>query len=406
MTSANKSFMGFLDRPQMVWWRKALFQVHLWAGVIVAAYMIAISLSGSILVYQRDLQDDTPRLAQNDSADDAKFDPIVAIAQKAYPGEPLDNIDLRTLDRRVVPVGLKDGERDRIVYVDSVSRKIVGEEILQARHPVLQFLEDLHNELAGGRSGALINGVGGFLLTLMSITGIVLWWPGRKNWKRALNIKWSARWARVNWDLHSAFGFWTLLLVGMWGITGAYFIFPQPFARGIAFFSSMAHMQEKPSQWRTSEGIHDPDAYIGKAQQLYPDAQLAYFYMNTARDGGVVKVFLSRDPERPLVMMEDVVSFDPATLEILSDISTRKLTAGEKLSLAVYSIHFGDFGGQSIKFLWFVIGLSPALLAITGLIMWWNRVLKKKWRNLKSPATQPISAPKLIPEEPTGSIAK
>jgi uncharacterized iron-regulated membrane protein len=105
-------------------------------------------------------------------------------------------------------------------------------------------------------------------------------------------------------------------------------------------------------------------------------------------------------------MMEDVVSFDPATLEILSDISTRKLTAGEKLSLAVYSIHFGDFGGQSIKFLWFVIGLSPALLAITGLIMWWNRALKKKWRKLKSPATQPISAPKLIPEEPTGSIAK
>ena len=398
--------MGFLDRPQMVWWRKALFQVHLWAGVIVAVYMIAISVSGSILVYQRDLQDDAPRLSQHPGAAESSFDPIVAVAQKAYPGEPLDNIDLRTLNRRVIPVGLKAGDRDRVIYVDSVSRQIVGQEFLQKRHSVLQFLEDLHNELAGGRSGAVVNGIGGFLLTAMSVTGIVLWWPGRKNWKRALNIKWNARWARVNWDLHSAFGFWTLLLVAMWGITGAYFIFPQPFARGIAFFSSMGHMQEKPSHWRTSQGIHDPDAYISKARQLYPDAQLAYFYMYTRQDGGFVKVFLSRDPQRPLVMMEDVVSFDPATLDILSDISTRKLTAGEKLSLAVYSIHFGDFGGQTIKFLWFVIGLSPALLAVTGLIMWWNRVLKKKWRKLKSPAPRPIPASTLVPEESTRSIAK
>ncbi len=398
--------MGFLDRPQMVWWRKALFQVHLWSGVIVAVYMIAISVSGSILVYQRDLQDDAPRLGLEHGATDVSLDPIVAVAQNAYPGEPLDNIDLRTLNRRVVPVGLKTGARDRIVYVDSISRQIVGEEILQERHPVLQFLEDLHNELAAGPSGAAINGIGGFLLTLMAITGIVLWWPGRKNWKRALNVKWNARWARVNWDLHSAFGFWTLLLVGMWGITGAYFIFPQPFKRGIALFSSMAQMQEKPSHWKTSQGIHDSDTYINKARQLYPDAQVAFFYAFTQNDGGFVKVFLSRDPEKPMTLMEDVVSFDPATLEILSDISTRRLTAGEKLSLAVYSIHFGDFGGQTIKFLWFAIGLAPALLAVTGLFMWWNRVLKKKWRKLKSSATRPISAPTLLSGQSRRSITK
>lgn len=376
--------MGFIDRPQMMGWRKALFQVHLWAGVAVALYILAISVSGSILVYQRDLQDDAPRLADDHGTASTRFDQTVAVAQARYPGEPLVDIDLRTWNRRVVPVGLKAGGRERIVYVDSATQRIVGNEILQARHPVLQFLEDLHNELAAGRSGAVVNGIGGFLLTLMSITGIVLWWPGKKNWKRAVKVKWDARWARLNWDLHSAFGFWTVVLIAMWGITGAYFIFPQPFQRGIAHFSSMAHMQEKESHWRTSQGVRGPDAYIHKAQQLYPDAQLAYFFMNTGQDGGVVKVFLSRNPAQSLTILEDVVSFDPATLEVLSDISTRNLTPGEKLSLAVYSIHFGDFGGQPIKFLWCVLGLTPALLTVTGLIMWWNRVLKKKWRSLRT----------------------
>jgi uncharacterized iron-regulated membrane protein len=397
--------MGFVDRPQGVLWRKALFQVHLWAGVIIAVYIIAISISGSILVYQRDIQDDAPRLGRDRHSDVRAYDPIVAVATRAFPAEPLENIDFQTLDRRVVPVGLKAGALDHIVYVDSVSLRIVREEILQERHPVLQFLELLHNELAAGVIGAKVNGAGGFLLLMMSITGIVLWWPGKRNWKRAVNVKWNARWARLNWDLHSAFGFWSLLLVAMWGITGAYFIFPQPFTGSIALFSSMAHMQEKPSQWRIAQGTHEPDAYINKARSMYPDSKLAYFFKNTFHDGGVVKVFLSRNPERPLTMVEDVISFDPATLEILSDISTSKLTAGEKLSLAVYSIHFGDFGGQPIKLLWFATGLFPAILSVTGLIMWWNRVLKKKWRALRNPALRPVSKARLALEHSKTSIS-
>ncbi|HEX6879268.1 MAG TPA: PepSY-associated TM helix domain-containing protein [Terriglobales bacterium] len=391
--------MGFLDRPQMLWWRRALFQVHLWAGVIIALYMVLISFTGSVLVYQRDIQDDAPRLGNDRGVKVSSYDSIVEVAQRAHPGEPLDNIDLRTLDRRVVPVGLKVGDRDRIVYVDSATLKIVAEEILQDRHPWLQLCEVLHNELAAGATGAWLNGIGGLLLTLMSITGVVLWWPGRKHWRRALSVKWNARWARLNWDLHSAFGFWSLLLVAMWGITGAYFIFPQPFARGLSLFSAMAHMREKPSHWRVEDGIRNPDSYIAKAAQLYPDSQLAYLYMNTRTTGGFVKVFLSRNPERPLVMLEDVISFEPATMEILSDISTRRLTAGEKLSLAVYSVHFGDFGGQAIKFLWFVIGLAPTLLTVTGLIMWWNRVLKKKWRMVRSSPAQIHPVPTPLPEE-------
>jgi uncharacterized iron-regulated membrane protein len=180
----------------------------------------------------------------------------------------------------------------------------------------------------------------------------------------------------------------------MWGITGAYFIFPQPFRDALAKISPMPHFDEKVSTWQPGQAIQNPDAYIQKAQQLYPESKLAYLYMSTGHPNGVVKVFLSRNPERPLVMLEDVVSFHPATLEILSDISTSKMTVGETVSLALYSIHFGDFGGAAVKFLWFVLGLVPGVLTVTGFIMWWNRVLKKKWRALRSyqPARTPAIA--------------
>jgi uncharacterized iron-regulated membrane protein len=75
-----------------------------------------------------------------------------------------------------------------------------------------------------------VNGVGAVLLVLLSMTGAIIWWPGSQSWRRGLLIDWRANWRRLNWSLHSAFGFWTLLFIFMWGVTGIYLAFPEPFA--------------------------------------------------------------------------------------------------------------------------------------------------------------------------------
>lgn len=374
--------MTFVKRPQSVWWRKTLFQVHLWTGVLIGLYVILISLTGSLLVFQREFESDAPRLGNDMQAGPESIGKLTAVALRSYPGSVLDNIDMRTRRRRVVSVGLKQGAQERIVYLDSETGRIVGDEVQQEKHRLLTLAEALHNELAAGARGAMWNGVGGGLLFVMGATGIVIWWPGEKHWKRAMKIKWDARWARLNWDLHSALGFWCLILVAMWGLSGAYFIFPAPFQRLIAVFSSMRHLNEKPSDWRPGDPVQSVDNLIDRAAALYPHDTLAYVYVDTYRPHGVVKVFLSRNPETPLSISEDVVSFQPASGEILSDISSTRWTVGERLALSIYSVHFGDFGGIPVKIVWALLGLVPALLSVTGYLMWWNRVLRKKWRSL------------------------
>ena len=47
-----------------------------------------------------------------------------------------------------------------------------------------------------------------FFATVLVATGAVVWWPGVSRWKRSLFIRSSAGWRRLNWDLHSALGFW------------------------------------------------------------------------------------------------------------------------------------------------------------------------------------------------------
>ena len=43
-------------------------------------------------------------------------------------------------------------------------------------------------------------------------------------------------------------------------------------------------------------------------------------------------------------------------------------------------LHFGTFGGTGVKVLWSILGLTPALMFISGVIMWWNRVLARRYR--------------------------
>ncbi len=44
----------WLRRPQGVGLRKAIFQVHLWSGLILALYVLVMSVSGTILIYRRE----------------------------------------------------------------------------------------------------------------------------------------------------------------------------------------------------------------------------------------------------------------------------------------------------------------------------------------------------------------
>lgn len=93
----------------------------------------------------------------------------------------------------------------------------------------VEWLVRFHETLLMGTAGRVVNGVGAAGLTLLCLTGAVIWWPGMKHWRRSLTVDWSSHFGRINWDLHSALGFWCFIFVLLWGISGIYFAFPEAF---------------------------------------------------------------------------------------------------------------------------------------------------------------------------------
>ena len=111
---------------------------------------------------------------------------------------------------------------------------IVYRNELAGRVPI-EWLVDFHANLLGGKTGRMVNGIGAISLVVLCVTGAVIWWPGTRHWRRSLTVDWRTSFARINWDLHSALGFWAFPFVIVWAVSGTYFTFPQLFNSLLVF---------------------------------------------------------------------------------------------------------------------------------------------------------------------------
>src|SRR6202040_4196856 len=85
--------------------------------------------------------------------------------------------------------------------------KDLGDALPYEPRPVV-WLVEFHDNLLGDRTGRLVNGVGALLLTVLCITGAIIWWPGTDRWRRSMLLHSKVGWRRFNWDLHSVLCFW------------------------------------------------------------------------------------------------------------------------------------------------------------------------------------------------------
>src|ERR1700674_5110661 len=84
-------------RPQNVWLRKALFQVHLWTGIGLGLYVLLMSVTGSALIFRRELTGPLarePRVATEPGARMTE-DELKQIAIRAYPDYEVTRVSLR-----------------------------------------------------------------------------------------------------------------------------------------------------------------------------------------------------------------------------------------------------------------------------------------------------------------------
>jgi uncharacterized iron-regulated membrane protein len=160
---------------------------------------------------------------------------LLAAARRIYPSATIGRIVDYHVPNEAVIVTLGAGTNANQRFLNPYT----GIDLGNARPfglRMVSYISQMHMTLMLGYTGRVMNGVGGLLTAALSLTGLVVWWPGLKRWRRSLTIHLDANPRRLNWDLHNAVGFWTFSIVFMWAITGAYLVFPRPFDKILASF--------------------------------------------------------------------------------------------------------------------------------------------------------------------------
>ena len=169
--------------------RRVSSWIHLYGGLVLGGLLIVISVSGSALVFEDALKawlrPDLHHVAP--SGERASIDEVLGAVEEAYPDATPWIVNLSTASTE--PTVVRLGPEASSVYVDPHRASVLG-----AQRPdegLVNTIVSLHVELLAGRMGGLVVGVSGLLLVLLTVTGLVLWWPRRlKALGAALRVAW------------------------------------------------------------------------------------------------------------------------------------------------------------------------------------------------------------------------
>ncbi|MGD0133628.1 MAG: PepSY-associated TM helix domain-containing protein [Bryobacteraceae bacterium] len=299
-------------QPQTVCLRKAIFQLHLWSGIGIGLYVLLISVTGSVLVYRNELYRAATRdpIMVAESGSRLTDEQLKTAATHAYPGYSVLSIGRMRNPDQAVSISLRGigGLRNRLF--NPYTGADLGDSVPLGILLVSRLLK-LHDDLLGGTTGRSINGIGALLIAVLALTGMVVWWPGIRTWRRSLTVPRNAGWQRFIWGLHGMLGFWTFGIILLFAVSGAYLGNPEK-------FQDLADRIEPLTDANARTRMVDQVTYW-----------LAYLHVGRINGIGIP-------------------------------------CSGP------------GFCDMTMKLLWAVLGLAPAAMFVTGAMMWWNRVARKK----------------------------
>ena len=375
---------NIVHHPRRLFLRKALFQIHLWAGIFLSLYLIVISVTGAILVFEDELTATTLPNGLNayNPADAATIPQVVNTFTTTHPNA---KIDLLTLPTPTIPAF-----QLRVTDTEHREFSLVADPQTAALHDQprnwLNVVHDLHVYLLLGQAhGIQINGIGAVILLALAITGICLWWPGVRVWTRGFRISLHHNWRRINYDTHNALGIWTLAIVTWWAISGIYFAWYRQVVAAINVISSVRNMMPptpSPSPSHTANALPATlDQILVSAHKASPHGTLFALSSATLHAPTILaEIDLAKPGD---FSHRDLITLDTATAKVLSVWHYgQNQSLGDWILWSMHPLHFGTLWGLPFKILWFLLGLSLAFLTATGLLMYWNRYLRKRWQSL------------------------
>jgi len=370
--------------------KKTLATIHLWLGVIFSIPFVLLGISGSVQMIHH-----LPERFDAASAPERSIVDIIEAAQTVAPegarvvgydapAAPGANAGVRFARPRTegeqrpqrpgagqIRVNVNPGD----LSAEQAAAPGAGQGLSFDR-----LMHDLHGRLLiPGGYGRQVVGWLGVFMTFLGISGMVMWWPRKNQWKQAFTFSFGKSGLKTNRDMHGAVGIWGWVVFVLVCVSGVYLCFPIAINSMVDAGAVVREArQPRPINVVPIDGQEpmSADAAVDLALDVVP--------------GGIVRsVNLPPQPDQPYrIQFSRAGDYNgtPQALVILDQWKQsvielrdpqRNYSTKDKWLVWQRQFHAGNGLGWWWWTLVFISGFLPLLFVITGISMW---LLKRRNR--------------------------
>ncbi|MDC6366327.1 MULTISPECIES: PepSY domain-containing protein [Flavobacteriaceae] len=366
--------------------RALINDIHLWLGLISGIIIFLVCLSGTILTFEKEIKQlFKEEMKIEPSGNKASLLSLVQDPKIQSKGQ-LTSITLPSEDHLPYEFVIKENPKQRrgtSYKINPYTSEVVAPQKTGVDAFMLSMFKLHRWLLLDIKWGRPIVGIATIIFLILSLTGIVLWFPKKLKWKnikKGFKIKTDANWKRINHDLHNTLGFYSCILILIMGITGLCWSF-EGYRDGLSSVLGAKVFGNRGGQPKT-DALKNSNAETINLEE-------AIALANTILDfEGALTVSLP-NKKNPVYSFRKIdekswstVAIDRLQIDTSGNIVKKELYGDKplnvKIASAIRPIHTGEVFGLGSKTLYFLACLIGTSLPITGTIIYINKLKKKR----------------------------
>jgi uncharacterized iron-regulated membrane protein len=358
---------------------KNSLSAHAAVGLLASALLYLVALSGTVLVFYDELQRIEQPGLEMTQLEPAALERAAAAIMASEAGKPRSTHLYFNLPSPDFPkaIGYTDTQEVRI---DREGR-IAGE----LKTHWSDFLYAIHYSLTlPGTVGIIIVGILGVMMLTLSISGVI---AHPRIFRDAFRLRARDHGGVGLTDWHNRMSVWTLPFIVMIALTGAVIGLGVLTVEGVAarYYDGDTEKAYAPVFGGehpvdlTPTGLPAITKSLEYMKANYPEVEVTFLTIHDPQTKGQSIQVMGEHPRR--LIFGEYYNFDAAgNFHDTTGLADGEL--GQQAAASNYNLHFGNYGGLTVKIAYFVFGLALTAICATGTFIWLG---KRRRRGIHEP---------------------
>jgi len=360
--------------------RQSMQWLHTWAGVVLGAVLMAVFWSGTLLVFDREIDRwmaPMTRLPVIETS--TPLDPMIRpfIATAVEVGASSITVALPYEREPTLRVSFRDVSGLARYNLDPGTGRILPDpETAAATDFLYRFHYSMHIRFAN--VGIWLVGLAGMALLALCVSGIAI---HRKILADFFTFRPSKNQRRAILDLHNAAGVLGLPFNVVITLSGMIIFYAEYFPSAVrslypnaaSYYSEIFDSHSRPKSHVPADAI-SVDTVRHAAQKIWNGDRIQYLVINHPGDAAA-SMRVVRATDNIVLLQGDTAFFDAATGALLYH--RAKPEPVKRAQGFIAGLHFAQFQHWTLRWLYFVLGLSGCVMIATGYVYWVDKRRKR-----------------------------